>query len=286
MTPTLEHLRAITGRSLTEGTTVCANAVSVIVGLQHGAASNLHRLAEPNQLAHYLAQLLHESNAFMYDQELWGPTDQQKKYEPPSSVAKSLGNVSRGDGFKYRGRTAFQVTGRSNYKQFFAWAATAIDEACPDFEENPDALLTDPWEGLAGVWFWGSHGCIPAADTGIVKNVTLCVNGGYNGLSSREDWFTKTALVFCGYKRTALKVFQEDHGLAADNIAGPNTWGVMTELLKAMPWQNALDQTPQPVATPVATPVETELSAWLMEGQRLHTQLGDWLAAYPKGTNS
>lgn len=267
MTPTLEHLRAITGRSYTEGTTPHRNVSSLLGLLQQGAASNRNRLAEPNQLAQFFGQVLHESNAFMYNAELWGPTDAQRRYEPPSELASRLGNVSRGDGFKYRGRDFIQLTGRSNYKQFYAWVATAVDEVCPDFENDPDALLVEPWLGLASIWYWGSHGCVPAADTGSIAAVTHCVNGGSNGLADRENWFTKTALVFLGYKPTALKLFQQDTGLTADGIAGPNTWAKMTSLLKAMPWSEAATQT----------------VSWEDEGNALVAAFTDWFSRRLKG---
>jgi putative chitinase len=75
-----------------------ANADSVVAGLTgHGAAIGLN---QPHRLAQYLAQLLHESAAFNYDRELWGPTAAQKRYEG----RKDLGNTVKSDGLKYRGR--------------------------------------------------------------------------------------------------------------------------------------------------------------------------------------
>lgn len=75
-----------------------ANANSVVVALiKDGAAVGL---CQRHRLAHYLAQVLHESGAFTCDHELWGPTPAQKRYEG----RKDLGNVQKGDGSRYRGR--------------------------------------------------------------------------------------------------------------------------------------------------------------------------------------
>ena len=52
----------------------------------------------------FLGQIAHESGQFRYMEELWGPTAQQKRYEPVTDLAKQLGNVQAGDGFRFRGR--------------------------------------------------------------------------------------------------------------------------------------------------------------------------------------
>ena len=68
--------------------------------------------------AAFLAQLAHESGEFRFMEEIWGPTDAQRRYEPPATLATRLGNTQAGDGKRYKGRGPIQITGRFNYKKY------------------------------------------------------------------------------------------------------------------------------------------------------------------------
>src|SRR5262245_49311510 len=60
---------------------------------------------------YFLSQALHECGCLKWMQEIWGPNQWQRNYEGNSK----LGNTHTGDGFKFRGRGPFMLTGRNNY---------------------------------------------------------------------------------------------------------------------------------------------------------------------------
>jgi len=79
------------------------------------------------RLAHFMAQIEHESGGFKYLTELGG-----KSYFDKYEGRKDLGNIQKGDGFKFRGRGYIQVTGRANY-------TLLSKDMRIDFVNNPDA---------------------------------------------------------------------------------------------------------------------------------------------------
>ncbi len=72
----------------------------------------------PARAAAFLAQLAHESGQFRFMEEIWGPTPAQRRYEPVSTLAATLGNKDAGDGKRFKGRGPIQITGRANYRRF------------------------------------------------------------------------------------------------------------------------------------------------------------------------
>jgi len=207
------------------------NAQSFLSGLNtFGAEAGLNK---PHRLAFYLGQMLHESQGFQYDREIWGPTQAQARYD----TRTDLGNTPErdGDGYLYRGRGPIQITGKANYRRFTKWARK-IDHTAPDFEKDPDLINLDPWEGLGPIWYWSTRYLNKCADAGDIRAVTKAINGGYNGLSDRQRWTDRAHLVLAGFARDDVRAFQRSvTGLVVDGAQGPNTRAALFEHLVSLP---------------------------------------------------
>lgn len=142
-------------------------------------------ITTPLRLAHFLAQACEETDRFKTLHEYWGPTPGQKGYEGRAD----LGNVRPGDGFLYRGRGIFDLTGRANYH--LAGVALSLP-----LETEPE-LAADPIIAVrVACDYWLKHGINAQADADNVVVVTRLINGGTNGLTDRETYLAraKTAL--------------------------------------------------------------------------------------------
>lgn len=204
------------------------NVASFCDGLNRfGRVNGLHL---PHRLAQYIGQMMHESALFKYDHEIWGPTPAQKRYDTRTDLGNSP--EADGDGFTYRGRTPIQITGKSNYRQFTAWARK-LDPNAPDFVAKPGAANTDPWEGLGPIWYWSTRNLNDKADDGNRRGITRKINGGYNGMDDRHVCIDRASLVLMGYGPTDIKQFQFQNGLVDDGVSGNKTRAMLHNLLKA-----------------------------------------------------
>ncbi|MEE6129895.1 hypothetical protein V2E39_21025 [Chryseobacterium arthrosphaerae] len=88
----------------------------------------------------------------------------------------NLGNTQPGDGWKFRGRGIFQITGRSNYQQLTNWAKSKGYTV--DYVENPDLLLNESDSIIAAVWYWNSRAINSFADQDNVLAVSKIINMG------------------------------------------------------------------------------------------------------------
>lgn len=134
----------------------------------------------PLRLAHFLAQVIHESGSFKWMEEIWGPTAAQSGYEG----RRDLGNVQPGDGFRYKGRGPIQITGRSNYRRYGAKIGI-------DLESHPE-IAAYPSIGLhLALEYWKTNGLNTFADADNIDQVTRLINGGTNGLADRKAQLAK-----------------------------------------------------------------------------------------------
>jgi predicted chitinase len=139
----------------------------------------------PARAAAFLAQLAHESGQFRFMEEIWGPTDAQRRYEPVTKLSKDLGNTAAGDGRRFKGRGPIQLTGRANYKRFGDLLAVDL-VADPPRAANPDVAFR-----VAGL-FWSKKGLNELADLttdDAFKEITRRINGGFNGLADRQAFY-------------------------------------------------------------------------------------------------
>jgi putative chitinase len=134
----------------------------------------------------FIAQIAHETGEFKWMREIWGPTAQQKKYEPfsGSKLAEQLGNIEPGDGEKFKGRGAIQLTGRSNYAKFGKILGV-------DFIIHPQLAESHVFAFRIAGAFWETHGLNELADAGEFGAITRRINGGLNGQPQRLAYWEK-----------------------------------------------------------------------------------------------
>jgi putative chitinase len=176
------------------------------------AAAAYYKLNK-NRAAHFFAQTAHETGGFKAFSEnlnygakglrgVFGkyfPTDAlAKAYErQPQKIANRVyanrmgnGDEASGDGWRYRGRGALQLTGKSNYQLFSDY----IDR--PDVMTNPDLVATELCFESA-LWFFDNNKLWKICDQGVndaaVVALTKRVNGGTHGLDDRTTRTRKYA---------------------------------------------------------------------------------------------
>lgn len=159
-----------------------------------------------NRAAHFFAQTAHESGNFRAFSEnlnygakglrgIFGkyfPTDAlAAAYErKPEKIANRVyanrmgnGDESSGDGWKYRGRGALQLTGKSNYQAFSDYIGR------PDVMTNPD-LVAGELCFESALWFFDRNKLWSICDQGItdaaILSLTKRINGGTHGLDDRK----------------------------------------------------------------------------------------------------
>lgn len=97
---------------------------------------------------------------------------------------KNLGNTEPGDGWRFRGNSPKQITGRANMAAFAKAMGMTLDEAV--------AYIATPEGGMmAAGWFWKSHGLDAAAATPGVADDRKLINGGTFGLADVEIVFDR-----------------------------------------------------------------------------------------------
>ena len=161
----------------------------------------------PDRAAHFFAQTAHESGNFKAFSEnlnynakgLLGifkkyfPTeDKALQYErKPEKIANLVyasrmgnGDEASGDGWKFRGRGALQLTGKDNYKSFSEYMKK------PEIMENPDLVATT-YSFESAIFFFDKNKLWAICDQGVndasILALTKRINGGTHGLDDRKE---------------------------------------------------------------------------------------------------
>lgn len=161
----------------------------------------------PQRLAMFLAQCGYESESFNVMRELMSyrtvaelravfprefPTDDiaQRYIMNPTGLANYVyanrngnGDVSSGDGFKYRGGGLLQITGKANYEA----AGKAIGR---DFMLRPNDIIIESVAVQTSAYFWNLKDLNAAADAGDFDHTTRAINGpGMEGAKKRQSFY-------------------------------------------------------------------------------------------------
>lgn len=133
-------------------------------------------ISNPVQQAAFIAQITVESASFATFEEYASGAAYEGRAD--------LGNTQPGDGQRFKGRGAIQVTGRHNYE--------SVSQALGvDFVNNPE-LMEQPQHAFdTAAWYWQSRNLNAVADTAGIEQVSRVVNGGTNGLPHRIDVFNR-----------------------------------------------------------------------------------------------
>jgi putative chitinase len=160
----------------------------------------------PIRAAHFFAQTSHETGGFKTFAENLnysgdGLKDIFGKYFPgnlnelyarnPEKIANRVygsrmgnGDEKSGDGYKFRGRGALQLTGKENYKAFSDYLKK------PEIMTNPDLVATT-YSFESAMFFFDKNKLWSICDQGVNDNsiltLTKRINGGTHGLTDRLE---------------------------------------------------------------------------------------------------
>lgn len=157
------------------------------------------------QAAHFFAQTSHETGGFkLFSENLnysvgglqktfgkYFPGNLEESYaKQPEKIANRVyanrlgnGDEASGDGWKYRGRGAIQLTGKANYQAFSIYAKN------PEILSSPDLVAT-VYAFESAMYFFSKNNlweiCNRGINDAVITALTKRINGGTNGLEDRK----------------------------------------------------------------------------------------------------
>ncbi len=182
-----------------------------------------HEITTPLRLAHFLAQVLHESGGLTIEWEsgaysakrlleIFGkgrhsaaiaPEEAQRLAHNGPAIfervyglgnpakAKELGNTRPGDGYRFRGGGLMQTTGAENYKRM-------SEKTGVDYYNHPELIVSAKFALQPALLEWEEGHCNDWSDKDDVLAISRVINLGNahstktpNGLAERRAWLAK-----------------------------------------------------------------------------------------------
>ena len=160
----------------------------------------------PVRAAHFFAQTAHETGGYkLFSENLnysaqglqgifgkYFPGTLEESYaRNPEKIANRVyasrmgnGDEKSGDGWKFRGRGALQLTGKDNYAAFAKYLQK------PEIMTNPDLVATE-YSFESAMFFFDKNKLWEICDKGIndaaILALTKRINGGTHGLEDRNQ---------------------------------------------------------------------------------------------------
>src|ERR1700734_2336777 len=128
------------------------------------------------RIAHFLAQTCEESDGFCTTEEYASGLAYEWRAD--------LGNNQPGDGVKFKGRGLIMITGRANYTQYGKLLGLPLIDK--------PTLAADPMNAVSiAIAYWSEHGLNAFADEDDIETITRRINGGLNGLATRQTYLMR-----------------------------------------------------------------------------------------------
>jgi len=144
-----------------------------------------------NRQAMFFSQIAEESASFQTTTEYASGSE----YNCRSDLGNRCGT---NDGVTYKGRGLIQLTGRANY-------ITYGNILHQNFVGNPTLAAKFPWAARTAAEYWRQRNINQCADQNDVVCATRRVNGGTNGLSTRQMYYSRARNALAGHAGPGLR---------------------------------------------------------------------------------
>ena len=177
----------ITIIQLANGLGITTSRASVWINVLNDAM-NEYEINTSLRIAHFVAQIGHESGRFVFMHELASGKAYDNREDLGNTKVEAIAIAKQHNtttGQLYRGHGLIQITGYDNHKR--CGEALGLD-----LVNNPHQLEIPKYAALSAAWFWGDHHLNHLADNDLLTRITAVINGGANGLADRRALLEST----------------------------------------------------------------------------------------------